>query len=501
MRICRSSAGFSLSGKACGWVFSLLAVLGAAPAQASGDAGTAAPVPPPQAQQAASAQQSATTDAVLVEKGRKLAVAADCAACHTTPKGGAPFAGGYPIGSPLGTIYATNITPSQTHGIGRYTLEDFSRALRQGVRQDGAYLYPAMPYTAYTQISDDDTAALYAYFMHGVKPVDQAAPQTALPFPFNLRFSMAVWNALYLKDQRFVPDTTKAPEWNHGAYLVNALAHCSTCHTPRNALMAEDSGRFLAGGSLGAWYAPNITSDATNGIGGWSEAELVQYLQTGRVAGKAQAAGPMAEAVEHSLQHLPESDLKAIATYLKQTAPQGGDEVKPRYSHGSAAVAQEATQRGLAKGVDAGWRVFSGSCAHCHQATGGGTGHGEYPSLFHNSATGASRPDNLVATILHGVDRTVDGRAHFMPAFGDAASYTDRLSDQEIADVSNFVLTQYGNPAVQVSAADVATLRAGGKPPLIAQMRPLVLPAIVVVLVALVAFIAVRVRRKKNTAA
>ena len=434
---------------------------------------------------------------VLVEKGRKLAVAADCAACHTTPQGGAPFAGGYPIGSPLGTIYATNITPSATHGIGSYTLEDFTRALRQGVRKDGAHLYPAMPYTAYTQISDDDTAALYAYFMHGVKPVDQAAPQTALPFPFNLRFSMAVWNALYLKDQRFVPDTSKAPEWNHGAYLVNALAHCSTCHTPRNALMAEDGSRFLAGGSLGAWYAPNITSDATNGVGGWSEAELVQYLKTGRVAGKAQAAGPMAEAVEHSLQHLPDEDLKAIATYLQQTAPHGGDEAKPRYSYGSPAVAQEESQRGLTSGVDAGWRIFSGSCAHCHQATGNGTGNGEYPSLFHNSTTGAGRPDNLIATILHGVDRTVDGRAHFMPAFGDAASFTDRLSDQEIADVSNFVFTQYGNPTVKVSPADVATQRAGGKRPFIAQMQPLILPAIVVVLVALIAFIAVRARRKK----
>ncbi|RYF24852.1 MAG: c-type cytochrome [Comamonadaceae bacterium] len=489
MRICSSSAGLSLSGQACGLVLSLwVAVLGAAHAQTTGDAGAPTAQPAP--------------GAVLVEKGRKLAVAADCAACHTTPKGGAPFAGGYPIGSPLGTIYATNITPSPTHGIGGYSLEDFTRALRQGVRKDGAHLYPAMPYTAYTQISDDDTAALYAYFMHGVQPVDAPAPQTALPFPFNLRWSMAVWNALYLKDQRFQPDTAQSPQWNHGAYLVGALAHCSTCHTPRNALMAEDGGRFLAGGSLGAWYAPNITSDATNGVGGWSEAELVQYLKTGRVAGKAQAAGPMAEAVEHSLQHLPDEDLKAIATYLKQTAPHGGDEAKPRYSYGSAAVTPEESMRGRTSDVDAGWRVFSGSCAHCHQASGNGTANGEYPSLFHNTATGASRPDNLVATILHGVDRTVDGRAHFMPAFGDAASYTDRLSDQEIADVSNFVLTQYGNPAVKVSAADVTTLRAGGKPPFIAQMRPLALPALVLAVlaaIALIALVAVRARRK-NTA-
>ncbi|WP_325340658.1 c-type cytochrome [Xylophilus sp.] len=319
------------------------------------------------------------------------------------------------------------------------------------------------------------------------------------PFPFNIRVSMAVWNALYLKDQRFVPDAGKTPEWNHGAYLVNGLAHCATCHTPRNALMAEDDSRFLAGGSLGTWYAPNITSDATNGIGGWSEAELVQYLQTGRVAGKAQAAGPMAEAIEHSLQHLPDADLKSIAVYLKQTAAVGGTEAQPRYSYGTPDVKNEEALRGATGTVDAGWRIFSGSCAACHQATANGTGNGEYPSLFHNTATGASQPDNLIATILHGVDRTVEGHARFMPAFGDAASFTDRLSDQDIADVSNYVLTQYGNPATaKVSASDVAVLRAGGKPPFLAQVRPLILPALVVVVLAVIAFAVLRGRRKQS---
>jgi len=443
--------------------------------------------------------QTAATDATLVEKGRLLAVAADCAACHTTPKGGAPFAGGYRIESPLGVIVASNITPSKSAGIGDYTLDEFSRSLRQGVRKDGAHLYPAMPYTAYTRLSDDDTKALYAYFMHGVAPVDKPAPQTALPFPFNLRISMAVWNALFLKDERFVPDASKTAEWNRGAYLAGALAHCSTCHTPRNALMAEQGDKaFLSGGSLGAWYAPNITADATSGVGGWSEAELVQYLRTGRVAGKAQAAGPMAEAIEHSLQHLPDTDLKAIAVYLQQVPGVAGAEAKPRFAYGEASKT-EIDQRGLKDGVDPGWRVFSGSCAHCHQEGGAGTANGAYPSLFHNTATGADRPDNLVATILHGVDRTVAGKAHFMPAFGDAASFTDRLSDQEIADVSNYVLRQYGNPAVKVSAGGVQTLRAGGKPPLIVQLRPLVVPGIVVLAVLLVLIVALRSRAKRRT--
>ncbi len=442
--------------------------------------------------------QDARPDAGQIEKGRLLAVAADCAACHTAPKGGAPFAGGYPIDSPLGAIYASNITPSKSGGIGDYTLDDFRRSLRQGIRKDGAHLYPAMPYTSYTQLSDDDTASLYAYFMHGVAPVDKRAPETALPFPFNLRFSMAVWNALFLKNQRFVADASQSAEWNRGAYLAGALAHCSTCHTPRNALMAEQDGKaFLSGGSIGPWYAPNITSDATSGIGAWSEAELVQYLKTGRVHGKAQAAGPMAEAIEHSLQHLPEADLKAIAVYLKQVPAVASAEAKPRFAYGESSNT-EVDQRGLATGVDPGWRVYSGSCAHCHQEGGAGTANGNYPSLFHNTATGADRPDNLIATILHGVDRTVDSHAHFMPAFGDKASFTDRLSDQEIADVSNYVLGHYGNPAVKVSVDDVQALRAGGKPPFIARMRPLILPGIVVLIVAFVLIVALRSRSRRR---
>ncbi|ARN23442.1 cytochrome c [Piscinibacter gummiphilus] len=442
--------------------------------------------------------QDAAADAARIEAGGRLAVATDCLACHTAPKGGKPFAGGYAIASPLGDIVATNITPSKSAGIGDYTLEDFRRAVRQGLRKDGAHLYPAMPYTAYTQLSDDDTAALYAYFMHGVAPVDEKVPATSLPFPFNIRLSMVAWNALFLKDERFVPDPSKTDEVNRGAYLAQALAHCSTCHTPRNALMAEQDGKgFLSGGSVGPWFAPNITSDPVHGIGAWTEAELVQYLRTGRVTGKAQAAGPMAEAVEHSLQHLPEPDLKAIAVYLKQTPPVGGGEGTPRFGFGAASKS-EVDWRGAKEGVDAGWRVFSGSCAQCHQENGGGTGNREYPSLFHNTATGADRPDNLVATILHGVDRTVAGRAHFMPAFGDAASYTDRLTDQEIADVSNYVLGRYGNPAVKVSAGDVRVLRAGGSPPFLAQVRPLIVPGLVVVLVALLCLVIRRVRAKSR---
>ncbi|SEK38442.1 Cytochrome c, mono-and diheme variants [Roseateles sp. YR242] len=444
--------------------------------------------------------QDAKPEAALIERGRQLSIAADCAACHTAPKGGAPFAGGYGIESPMGDIIATNITPSQSHGIGSYTLAQFRAALREGVRKDGTHLYPAMPYTAYTQLTDADTQALYAYFMHAVKPVDQPVAETKLPFPFSIRASMAVWNALFLKDERFKPDPAQPELVNRGAYLSNALAHCSACHTPRNMLMAEQVGKpFLSGGSVGPWFAPNITSDPVQGVGGWSDDELLQYMKTGRVQGKAQAAGPMAEAIEHSLQHLPDEDLKAIVAYLKQVAPVGGDAAKPRYGYGEAAH-DEFDMRGLTQGADAGWRVFSGSCAHCHQANGTGTSSNEYPSLFNNTATGGDRADNLIATILHGVNRTVQGKPHFMPAFGDEASYTDRLSDQEIADLSNYVLTRYGNHAVKVSADDVRVAREGGPKPFLVKARPAMVPAMVLVALLLLAAVIALLRRRGQRA-
>lgn len=200
---------------------------------------------------AADVAGAAGPDAAAIERGRYLATAGDCIACHSVP-GGKPMAGGLALATPLGDIVATNITPSTTHGIGNYTLKQFSDAVRHGVRADGANLYPAMPYTAYAKVTDEDTAALYDYFMHGVAAVDTApAKQTDLPFPFNIRLSMAGWNLLFLDKKPFVVDTAKSMEWNRGAYLAQGLAHCTTCHTPRNALMAEQLSKELGGADLG----------------------------------------------------------------------------------------------------------------------------------------------------------------------------------------------------------------------------------------------------------
>jgi len=266
------------------------------------------------------AAQAELSQAEWAQQGKMVASAADCQACHTNP-GGQPFAGGYSIHSPMGTIFTTNITPSKQFGIGNYTEEQFARAVRHGVRPDGKNLYPAMPYTSYSHMSDEDIKAMYVYFQTQVKAVDSPTPETALPFPFNMRIAMAGWNLMYLDSAPFKPDASKSAEWNRGAYLVNGAGHCDTCHTPRNLMMGSVTDKPLAGGMVGPWYAPNISSDPVSGIGNWTQAELVEYMKTGRANGKNQAAGPMAEAVENSLQYLPDAlGLKAADDMAKKLA-------------------------------------------------------------------------------------------------------------------------------------------------------------------------------------
>jgi fructose 5-dehydrogenase cytochrome subunit len=399
--------------------------------------------------------------AETVERGRYLAVAGDCTGCHTNPRSGAPFAGGYGIASPLGVIYSSNITPSHSAGIGGYTETQFAHALREGVRADGTHLYPAMPYTAYTRLSDDDVQALFAYFQQAVAPVDVRAPKTHLPFPFNLRFAMVLWNALFLKDTRYEPDPSKSAEWNRGAYVVTALEHCGACHTPRNLLMAEKTGRAFAGAPVEPWYAPNITPDPISGIGGWSHQEIVRYLKTGAVYPKSEAAGGMAEAVSDSLQYLYPRDLDAIATYL-ETIPaiRADTDTRAAFAYGGPADF-ESTVRGADTGqgsLTSGAALYSGYCASCHQPTGAGTSGQAFPVLFHNTVTGANRADNLISTILNGIDREAGGRRAVMPRFDDK-SYIQPLTDEQISAVSNYVSRTFGNPAVRVSVKDVAAVR------------------------------------------
>lgn len=442
----------------------------------------------------------------LIARGEQVAIASDCQACHTAPGSKNAFSGGYGIASPMGVIYATNITPSP-QGIGHYSEAEFAAAIRKGIRADGAHLYPAMPYTSFHLMTDEDIQALYAYFMHKVTPVNQVNTETRLPFPFNLRFSMAFWNAAFSRTETFALDKSKSAEWNRGNYLVNGLAHCDTCHTPRNFMMAEKNQFALSGAPLGSWYAPNITSDPVSGIGGWSEQELVNYLKTGRAVGKSQAAGGMAEAIEHSLQFLPDSDLHAIAIYLKHTAPLRTEgETAPAFSYGRPVNVEEQIRGQAANNaydaLDSGAKLFSGHCASCHQPDGSGSQNQDYPSLFHNTVTGMIHPENLISAILFGVRRTTADHDVLMPAFS-SPSYIDQLTDQQVAEISNFVLHNYGNPQVSVTAGDVAWVRKGGHLPFLAALQPYIVPLCALGLIVLVLIVIgcslVRSRRKHKS--
>jgi fructose 5-dehydrogenase cytochrome subunit len=436
-----------------------------------------------------------------INRGEYLATAADCGACHTAP-GSKPFAGGLPIDTPLGTIYSTNITPSADFGIGRYTEEEFSRALRRGIRRDGANLYPAMPYTSYARFTEDDAHALYVYFTQAIKPVEQRAPPTQLPFPMNIRASMMAWNLLFLDSAAFVPDPHQSAEWNRGAYLVQGAAHCSTCHTPRGFLMQEKTSRALSGAQVGPWYAPNITSDPMSGIGRWTKEELAAYLRTGHLSGKAQAAGSMGEAVEDSFQHLAAADLDAIATYIKSVAAvHGPADDASRFTAGKmfSELGALRGRDGIRSDTDAdpsGAALFQGNCGSCHSAEGQGSKDGYYPSLFANSATGARNATNLVATILYGVDRTTSGRQAFMPGFGGHATDANPLSDRDIVVLGNYVLAHYGSADTAVTEQQVAEERRGGpSSPLLALARGGIAAAAIVVFLG-VAFLIFR-RRKR----
>ncbi|MGB6007645.1 c-type cytochrome [Castellaniella sp.] len=398
-----------------------------------------------------------TADTQLIQQGKYLATAGDCMACHTA-HGGRPFAGGLAVATPLGDIFSTNITPSKTAGIGNYTLEQFTRALRQGVRADGKHLYPAMPYTSYARVSDADIQAMYAYFMHGVEPVDTPAPKTALPFPFDIRLAMAGWNLLFLDDTPYTPQPDKGELWNRGAYLAQGLAHCSACHTPRNTFMAEDLSRRLGGAYIGPWYAPNITSDPNSGIGGWSDQDIIDYLRTGHT-GKAQASGPMMEAIDFSLRHLRPDDLKAIAVYLKSVpAVHDAADTKPVFAWGGPSD-QLNTVRGQPwpsdPGQMTGAQLYDAHCASCHQAQAQGSFEGGLPALFHNTATGRMQTNNLVLTILDGVHLPAQGDGVIMPGFRNA------MNDAQVTTLSNYLIQAYGNPAGKVTVEQVADLRSG----------------------------------------
>ncbi|CFR10826.1 putative cytochrome C [Yersinia frederiksenii] len=396
----------------------------------------------------------ASADANLIARGEYLTKAADCVACHTT-KDGKPFAGGLAFKTPMGTLYSPNITPDKETGIGRWSDEEFLRALHEGKGKNGENLYPAFPYTSYTLLQDDDVKAIKAY-LFSLPAVHQPNRENDMPFPFNQRWGLWFWNLVNFDGQRFEPDSSKDAQWNQGAYFVEALGHCGECHTPRNITMGMKDSKAYAGTEIDGWTAFNITSDPHAGIGGWSQEQMVQYLRSGHVDGKAQAAGPMAEVIENSTRHLTDSDLNAMAVYLRSLKPLNpDDETQSRSDWGQPATSVN-TLRGMpftANNNTDGARLYLGNCASCHGFTGGGVQDGYYPSLMNNSAVGASAPNNLINVILHGVSRKTNDGAVFMPGFAHS------LTDEQVVSLSNYLLQQFGQPALNIKADDVKTLR------------------------------------------
>ncbi|WP_321954238.1 cytochrome c [Paraburkholderia bannensis] len=390
-------------------------------------------------------------DTAMIARGEYLARAGDCIACHTA-SGGKPFAGGLPIKSPMGVMYSTNITPDPVHGIGRYTEPEFAKAVRLGIRRDGKNLYPAMPYPDYRAITDSDVQALYAYFMKGVAPVAKTPPVTALAFPFNQRWGMALWNFAFTSDKPFVLNKAESLEVNRGRYLVQTLGHCSSCHTPRGVGMQElalddSSSSFLSGGELNGWGVPSL-----RGMPSWSVADITAYLETGR-NGFTSVGGEMTGVVDHSTQHLSAEDLQSIAVYLKSLP----EEKKVAQTHSNNDAATQKTVQQLVQGqsLSAGQMVYLNNCEACH-ATNGKGATGIFPSLNGSEVVQSKNPTALISVILKGAQTPSTQKA---PSVLAMPGFEGRLNDEEIAHLATFLRSGWGNNADAVSTGAVSKVR------------------------------------------
>lgn len=368
---------------------------------------------------------AAAAEEPSVERGAYLSIAADCAGCHTGDEDEAPeYAGGRGIESPFGAIYAPNITPDPETGIGDWAYEDFEAALRQGVGKGGDYLYPAMPYVSYTKMTDRDVRDLWAYFQT-VEPVRQEIPENTVPFPYNVNLGLAGWQAMFFEAGRFEEDPEKDEVWNRGAYLVEALGHCGSCHTPRNFGYAQDGEQELAGSKIQHWYAPNIGGGRFSTIKDWSNEDLEAYLKTGKRNDDNFVAGPMAEVIEMSLSKLEDADIEAIAVYLKDSPP-----MEPGSPVEVTEISEDERERGR--------ELFALNCLGCHQANGEGV-EGIAPSLVENDLVTAVEPNNAIMVVLQGI--APKGEWGAMPSFADALSSTD------IAAIVNYMRTSWLNDA------------------------------------------------------
>jgi mono/diheme cytochrome c family protein len=379
----------------------------------------------------------AEPSAEAIARGKALTEAADCASCHTADPA-KPFAGGKRIDTPFGGIYSPNLTPDRDTGIGGWSDEEFRRALRYGVRRDGSLYYPAFPYPYFTKMIRDDLLAIRAY-LATLTPVHNRPPPPELRWPLNYRAVMRGWNFLFFRPGIFEPDQQKSGEWNRGGYLVTGAAHCGACHTPKNILGADKRGRAFGGGQVAGWFAPRLDSAERSGLKSWSVDDIVEYLQSGR-NGKSHADGLMAEVVVNSTSKMSDADVHAIAVYLKDL-PAGAPE--------------PAVTPPPPGAMTAGAAIYAHACVACHETDGSGAPR-IYPPLPGNANLQAADPSSTLRIILDGAQTVTTPRA---PNAGSMPAYARQLSDQQIADVTNYIRNAWGNAAPLVTPAQVKKAR------------------------------------------
>ena len=388
------------------------------------------------ASNAAWAQLPTPPSPETIAKGKALTEAGDCGSCHTADPS-KPFAGGKRIDTPFGAIYSANLTPDLNTGIGRWTDEAFLRAMRYGERPDGKSEYPAFPYPHFTKVIRDDVFAIRAY-LHTLSPVSNTPPANELYWPLNYRVLMRVWNFAFFRPGIFEPDQNKSVERNRGAYLVEGLGHCGTCHTPKSFLGAERQNARYTGSRVDGWFAPRLDGAERGGLKSWNVDDIAEYLGTGRNA-HSHAGGPMAQVVINSTSRMSEADVHAIAVYLKDIAA-GPPE---------AAIAPPSPAQ-----MASGEKLYKGSCVACHELDGSGAPR-IYPPLPGNANLQSADPLSTIRIVLDGAETITTPRA---PNTGSMPGYA-KMSDQEVADVVSYIRNAWGNAAPAVAATEVAKAR------------------------------------------
>jgi mono/diheme cytochrome c family protein len=383
------------------------------------------------------AQSKVEPDAEDIARGKALTEAGDCASCHTADPA-KPFAGGKRIDTPYGGIYAPNLTPDRETGLGAWSDDDFYRALRFGVARDGSRYYPAFPYPNFTRLTRQDILAIRAY-LATLTPVSNAPRAPELRWPLNYRVLMRGWNWLFFKPGILMPDQQKSAEWNRGRYLVEGVSHCGACHTPKSIFGADKRGRALGGGRVAGMFAPRLDGAARSGLKSWSVEDITEYLQSGRNA-KSHAGALMSEVVVNSTSVMSDADVRAIAVYLKDL-PAGAPE--PQVTPPSPAQRAE------------GKKLYDGACVSCHEADGSGSPR-IYPPLPGNANLQSAEAASTLRIILDGAQTVTTPRA---PNKGSMPAYAAKMTDQQIADVTNYIRNAWGNAAPLVTTDQVTRAR------------------------------------------